>query len=520
VQVTAKAAGGTIRRFGNRKVAGRASAEPFLQLSASGSEVAVRGLPSAWLAAERQPTPASRLGPFAEWTCAGNRLTVRNDALGIYPLYYAATGTTVAVAPSIPALIAQGVSAALDDDAVAVLLRLGFCVGDDTPFRAIRVLPPGATLTWEPGRLSLMSRRPGAPAHPLPWERAVAEFRDVFRQAVRRRLPDDGPLGLPLSGGRDSRHILFELAHLGRAPALAATARYYPPRACNDVPVAREVAAALGVPHVILDQPRSQAGTLLRHFEATNFCTLTPSHFVHVVGDFLASRASVTFDGIGGDVLAEGHYLRAEQIALFRQGRLGELAGQLLRGFQGCSEGLLTLALSPAALARFSRDRARERLVHELAQHRDNDNPMRSFLFLNRTRRDIAQMPMRCYPAVDRVECPFLDHDVVAFLMGIPDEQLLDRSFHTETIAATYPRWSGLPYVRREADHHDVSHYRRLAFELLTGWARIPSGGWLRGSSLLPRLARCLADGAYSATAAWVAPLVTWVAAVRRAGAE
>jgi len=62
----------------------------------------------------------------------------------------------------------------------------------------------------------------------------------------------------------------------------------------------------------------------------------------------------------------------------------------------------------------------------------------------------------------ERYARPFLDPDVVAFLMGIPDEQLLDHSFHTEAVAATYPRWSGLPYVQREADRHDASHYRRL----------------------------------------------------------
>jgi asparagine synthetase B (glutamine-hydrolysing) len=69
------------------------------------------------------------------------RLTVQRDRFGVQPLFWNATPTSVRISPSIDALLAAGAPAELDDAAMAVFLRIGFFVGDDTPFAAIRALP-------------------------------------------------------------------------------------------------------------------------------------------------------------------------------------------------------------------------------------------------------------------------------------------------------------------------------------------------------------------------------------------
>ena len=47
---------------------------------------------------------------------------------------------------------------------------------------------------------------------------AMDLYAQVFREAVRRRIPDDRRWVLPLSGGQDSRHILFTLGISAACP--------------------------------------------------------------------------------------------------------------------------------------------------------------------------------------------------------------------------------------------------------------------------------------------------------------
>ena len=89
----------------------------------------------------------------ASWQRDGSALTLRTGRYGFSPLCYYADAERCVVSPSLPALLAKGLRAALDDDALAVFLRLGFMVGEDTVFEAIKVVPPNARIVWTEGRL-------------------------------------------------------------------------------------------------------------------------------------------------------------------------------------------------------------------------------------------------------------------------------------------------------------------------------------------------------------------------------
>ena len=156
---------------------------------------------------------------FARWAWDGERLIAANDRFGVQPLYYASEAGTLRISPSVGALLRSGASPALDDAALAVFVRIGFFVGEDTPFRAIRALPPGACAEWRAGRFEVRSDR----AHPAPStlgrDEAIDAFAQLFTRAVERRLQASAsPIAVPLSGGHDSRHIVLALHALGRPP--------------------------------------------------------------------------------------------------------------------------------------------------------------------------------------------------------------------------------------------------------------------------------------------------------------
>ena len=181
--------------------------------------VVCRGQPS-FSSGHRVPSvdPACADGIFGEWQWDGERLTVRNDRYGCFPLFYWRTDRSLAVSNSIVQLLNEGAPPTLDAPAVAAFLRLGFFLGEDTAFEAIRSVPPACTMTWSHGRFDQRSRYSFRQAAELSRDDAIDGFIERFRRAVERRL-GAGPAHVPLSGGRDSRHILLELCALGRPPA-------------------------------------------------------------------------------------------------------------------------------------------------------------------------------------------------------------------------------------------------------------------------------------------------------------
>jgi len=263
--------------------------EHFFRVRKVGEHWETEGLPSCHLGHELPAAQGNKPeGIFAQWSWDGSRLQVRNDRYGFYPLYYVARDGEIALSNSILKLIELGAPTELDDAALAVFLRRGFFLGEDTAFRAIRAVPPDASFEWKDGKL----RVAGQPAlgKAVPWTRgeAIDAFIAIARAAIRRRLPSVEDVALPLSGGRDSRHILLELCEAGHQPRFCVTVKHFPPRNNSDAECAAQITKALGINHVILNQPESRFQVELRKNLKTDFCTDEHTHFM-VLADYLYS---------------------------------------------------------------------------------------------------------------------------------------------------------------------------------------------------------------------------------------
>jgi asparagine synthase (glutamine-hydrolysing) len=445
---------------------------PYFHLRRVGDRFQTRGL-SHYLAGHRVATSDGRSGDgiFVTWDCDGGELLVRNDRYGFHPLYYYAAADEIAISPSIVSLVSLGAPTKLDDAALAVFLRLGFFIGDDTPFAEIRALPPNATLRWQAGALDVSGGPVLGKLGGLSRGAAIAAYVTLFRQAVRRRLPDGDDCAVPLSGGADSRHILLELCHAGVKPRSCVTYGPWGGDDSSDLSVARQVAEALGVDHVTLPQPGSSLRSELRKNIETSFCADEHAQYL-VLADYLRGVRTV-YDGIGGDVLSAGLFLDTERDAMMQSGRTAELALALL----GTHERSLWL-LKAEQRARFGLERAVGRLAAELARHVDAPNPVGSFYFWNRTRREIALAPYALYRGVRTVFAPYVDHEVFDLLSSLPGGMLLDRSFHTEALRQAHPRYADIPFaipdpMSRARRAHARRHCSELALYLARGQSRI-----------------------------------------------
>ena len=457
-------------------------------------------------------------GIFAEWVWDGEQLLVRNDRYGVSPLFYAEHRGAVAVSPSIETLLGLGVSADIDASALAVFLRLGFFVGDDTPFKAIRAVPPAASFCWADGTLTVAGGYTIPRAVDVSRRQALDGFISLFRQAMARRLPDDERAVVPLSGGRDSRHILFELCALGRPPRCAVTIPRYPPRASEDERLAPLVARAAGVPHVLLQQIDGRLEAELTKNRATHLCADEHAWYVPLVEAL--RTATTVYDGVGGALSVPSRFLSREFLALFDAGRTTELAKRMLDAFALFDERFLASAVAPQFRAATSRERAVARLSGELARHAGAPDPVKSFNFWNRIRRELSLVPYALMRRVPAVYTPYLDRDVYEFMMALsptilsPSLASADKSFHSEAINLAFRQHAALPFEDKaapatNADAHRTRFGRDVARHVLSH-AGLPSRV-LNRSYVLPRLALAAVRPQYATSHPWLPSLALYL---------
>ena len=209
----------------------------------------------------------------------------------------------------------------------------------------------------------------GKPQH-LSRDAAIDAYIELFRQAIRRRRPMDENFVVPLSGGRDSRHILFTLCHVGWRPRFAVTIPRYPPRAPEDERVAALVAAAAGVEHRLLRQDAPRLHAELRKNWLTKLCADEHAWYMDLI-DYLQANATTVYDGMGGTLSAASRFLSRRTLGLFEAGSLEELAAELLDRFGLYTEAMLERFLHPRFRSRMSRDVAIARLARDLQRHLD-----------------------------------------------------------------------------------------------------------------------------------------------------
>ena len=157
---------------------------------------------------------------IAVWDTRERVLWLVRDRLGKKPLYYGrATDGAWIFGSELKSLRAHpGCPTAIDRDALAALLRLACIPAPASIYRGIAKLPPGHVArlcaTRRGARRAVLagprpsSNRRWPRGARRPTRRLIAEGEALLRDAVRRRMIADVPLGAFLSGGIDSTAIV------------------------------------------------------------------------------------------------------------------------------------------------------------------------------------------------------------------------------------------------------------------------------------------------------------------------
>ena len=146
------------------------------------------------------------------------------DRLGVKPLYLARTPDRLRFSSTLPALLAGGdVDTSIDPVALHHYLTFHAVVPEERtvlsgvtrlpPATVLRVRPDGSTEARRYWELRVEEDAARAGQDPGEWEEQVEV---ALRQAVRRRLVSDVPVGVLLSGGLDSSLITALIAEEGQ----------------------------------------------------------------------------------------------------------------------------------------------------------------------------------------------------------------------------------------------------------------------------------------------------------------
>lgn len=168
--------------------------------------------------------PARLIGDFALalFDSRFRRLILARDPIGVRPLYYYASATgALLFASEIKALLADPRTAANPDYESVARVMVGAEAASDgeTCFGDIRALPPGHLVVQTPDSFSVRAYwdfDPADRAHCTSLSDYTEGFRFYFEQAVSRRMTCDRPVAVAISGGLDSSSILTVADRLHR----------------------------------------------------------------------------------------------------------------------------------------------------------------------------------------------------------------------------------------------------------------------------------------------------------------
>jgi asparagine synthase (glutamine-hydrolysing) len=447
---------------------------------------------------------------FAIWNADRRELFLARDRLGVKPLYYVHTADgSLFFASEIKALIAAGaIRPELNFRALPDYLANHAPSGTETLFDGVRRLAPGHMLLWRDGKIEVRRYWDLSFAAHQDSERSdaalIGEFADRFAEAVRVRLMADVPLGVFLSGGLDSAAITATMSQLVQEPIKTFSVAFAE-REANELAYARIVSAAYGTDHhEVVVSPEEFFGRLpgliWQEDEPLAHPSSVPLHFVSMLA---AEHVKVVLTGEGSDEMLAGYARYWKTLQNLRMGtsyarvstpgvrrwvrslleRLpaGSLRQKLLRTFLYHPADVESMFFDNFAV--FGRSRQAELLTSEARARAGDLDPyavpgayfagtdaegMLNRLLYADTKTYLHELLMKqdqmSMSASIESRVPFLDHELVEWIAGLPDRMKL-RGFTTK-------------YLLRRAMEgvlpKPILSRRKMGFP-------VPFGSWVRG---------------------------------------
>ena len=415
------------------------------------------------------------------WDAGKGELILARDQFGIKPLYYSAIrnhqsaiGTSLIFASEVRALLATGlISPRLSREGLASYLEYGSIQAPASIIDGIQSLLPGHYLSVRRDDLDLRisdrefqnltnvngnggEPQPATAACGLSREQAVAQLREMLTESVRLQLVSDVPLGIFLSGGMDSSALVALMSRAtGEKPKTFSVV--FDEAEFSETAHSRMVAQHFQSDHHEIPLREDQLlEMLLPALAAMDQPTMDGANTFVVAKAVKEAGVTVALSGLGGDELFAGY-------STFRRAlRLGEMSGVargLLRSAARFDRSSLNGSVRRRKFWQLAQSDGSSAAVYEVTRQlfstdqiaglsslpaapgpsaavRSQPRSVAKFDSVN----EISVLEMKGYMSNTllrdtdsmsmahslEVRVPFVDSEIVSYVLGLPGERKLD----------------------------------------------------------------------------------------------
>ncbi len=408
---------------------------------------------------------------FALWDKQERDLHIVRDRLGIKPVYLFEKNGNLLFASEIRALFATGlVPKELDTDGLADYLRYGTVHAPATLVKGVRMLMPGHRLSWKAGEVTThrywhMVGNASREATEMSLPTVQREVRERLGRAVERRLVSDVPFGAFLSGGIDSSAVVGLMAQASNAPVHTFSV-VFNEEAFSEERYAKLVAKKFNTEHTAIHlKPEDMLRVLPDALQAMDHPSVDGPNTYVVSKVTKEAGITMALSGLGGDELFAGYEVFSRTLGLLKKNwitavpkPIRAMAGAAYKGARRTAAASKAAELLkvrsfaieetyPLSRLTFTNSELRafapglqlpsnsvQDIVTDLLNKEEGSSlPLLSQVSLaelstylqNVLLRDADQMSMA--HALE-VRVPFLDHELVEFVLGVNDQHKFPRT--------------------------------------------------------------------------------------------
>ncbi|MDQ3041746.1 MAG: asparagine synthase (glutamine-hydrolyzing) [Acidobacteriota bacterium] len=257
---------------------------------------------------------------IAVWDANAEELTLIRDRIGKKPLYYGAFGDTFVFGSELKSLRAHAdFRGEIDRESLALYFKFGYVPGSRSIFQNVKKLAPAHFVKIRAARKevgeqsaywSLREAAIDGSENPLAGsdDEILAEFETLLRDAVKRRMLADVPLGAFLSGGIDSSTVVALMQAQSAKPVKTFTIGFHEAE-YNEAEHARRIAEHLQTEHHELYVTSREALDVIPKLPAMYDEPFADSSALptFLVSQLARQTVTVSLSGDGGDELFGGY---------------------------------------------------------------------------------------------------------------------------------------------------------------------------------------------------------------------
>jgi asparagine synthase (glutamine-hydrolysing) len=245
---------------------------------------------------------------FAIWDEEKQEMFLARDRFGKKPLYYAWDEDVFFAASEIKSIFAgSSLKGKVDPEALDLYLRLMYIPSFRTIYSNVSMLPPAYAGIVKDGKLETwrywdLERNETT----ITYEAAKEKIKELFDEAVKKRMVADVEIGALLSGGVDSTLVTLYAQKYSSFPIKTFSVGYEGNR--NELPYALEASKKIGTDHRTLEVNADLSNELSKIIEYMDEPHGDNSNFPqHLISKLAATKVKVALSGDGADELFMGY---------------------------------------------------------------------------------------------------------------------------------------------------------------------------------------------------------------------